>query len=122
MSLFEKCELYLNKNNIELEDNDYTPDGRILVDSNDVIKKWDFPVPKPTKQDLDKIDSADIKKLQKKQEKKDKLKRVKQFKFPVLSNEEMLNVTELDDTLFINEETGQLYLYYKKTLKKVKLE
>lgn len=99
MSLFEKCEVYLQELNVELAEADFTPDGRILVDSNEEIRKWEFPnVPKPTKEDLDKIDSADIKKLQKKKEKKDKLKRIKQFKFPVLSNEEMLNVTELDDT------------------------
>jgi hypothetical protein len=123
MSLFEKYETYLDKYDIELTDDDKFLDNRFGYDEYGEIYRWEFPnVPKPSKQDLDKIELKDIEKLRKKKEKKDKLKKIKQFKFPVLTNEEMLNVTELDDTLFINEETGQLYLYYKKTLKKVKLE
>jgi hypothetical protein len=55
MSLFQKCEVYLNKYNIELDDNDYTPDGRILVDSNDEIRKWDGFLDVPSRRDK-KID------------------------------------------------------------------
>ena len=56
MSLFEKVEAYLNKNNIELTEQDYTPDGRfeLLNDGEKTyIRRWDFTdVKKPTDEDL----------------------------------------------------------------------
>ena len=123
MSLFEKCRAYLLKNNIELKDEDYTIDGRLQVDSNNNIVKWDFPLLKPTLEELDKkVDDKLLERAEKQYKKKEKLKRIKNFQFPSLDSEDLLNIVELNDGLYINEDTGELFLYYKKQLKKVKLE
>ena len=123
MSLFEKCRAYLLKNNIELKDEDYTMDGRLQVDSNNNILKWDFPLLKPTLEELDKkVDDKLLERAEKQYKKKEKLKRIKNFQFPSLDSEDLLNIVELNDGLYINEDTGELFLYYKKQLKKVKLE
>ena len=121
ISLFEKCELYLLKNNIELTDEDRYTDRRLGIEG-DTIYKWDFALLKPSMEELNKLTTNDIDKLRKKKKINEKVKRINSFQFPVLSNEEMLNITQLNDNLFISEETGDLYLYYKKTLKKVRLE
>ena len=123
MSLFEKCRAYLLKNNIELKDEDYTIDGRLQVDSNNNILKWDFPLLQPTLDELDsKVDDKLLERAEKRYKKKDKLNQIKQFNFPSLDSEDLLNITELNDTLFINQDTGELFLYYKKQLKKVQLQ
>ena len=122
MSLFEKCRAYLLKNNIELKDEDYTPDGRLVI-SEETIVKWDFPLLKPTLEELDKkVDDKLLERAEKQYKKKEKLKRIKNFQFPSLDSEDLLNIVELNDGLYINEDTGELFLYYKKQLKKVKLE
>ena len=123
MSLFEKCRAYLLKNNIELKDEDFSIDGRLQVDSNNNILKWDFPLLKPTLEELDKkVDDKLLERAEKQYKKKEKLKRIKNFQFPSLDSEDLLNIVELNDGLYINEDTGELFLYYKKQLKKVKLE
>ena len=124
MSLFEKCEVYLNNYNIELQDSDYTPDGRLQIDNNNEISKWDFPnIPQPTKEDLDKIDNKDIEKLRKKTDKKQKLKTIKKsFQFPILNDEDIINLQPYDGLIYINEKDGSLYYYYKNKLQKVRLE
>ena len=123
MSLFEKCRAYLLKNNIELKDDDYNIDGRLQVDSNNNILKWDFPLLQPTLDELDKkVDDKLLERAEKQYKKKEKLKQIKNFQFPTLDSEDLLNIVELNDGLFLNEDTGELFLYYKKQLKKVKLE
>ena len=123
MSLFDKCRAYLLKNNIELKDDDYSIDGRLQVDSNNNILKWDFPLLKPSLEELDsKVDDKLLERAEKRYRKKDKLKQVKNFQFPTLDSEDLLNITELNDMLFINEDSGELFLYYKKQLRKVRLE
>jgi hypothetical protein len=122
MSFFQKCEVYLNKYNIELDDNDYTPDGRILVDSNDEIRKWDFPnIPKPSADDLNKIDDKDIEKSRKKKQKKQKLKRIKSFEFPILDDEDLLNIVPYDGMIYIHKKDENLYYYLNGKLKKVRV-
>ena len=122
MNLFERCELYLLKNNIELTDDDRIMDNRIGI-SEEKIYKWKFPIPQPTIQELnDQLDSKTIDKLRKKQKQKAKLKNIMNYPLPVLNDEEMLSITELSDCLFIKEETGDLYLYYNKQLRKVHIE
>ena len=123
MSLFEKCRAYLLKNNIELKDEDYSIDGRLQVDSNNNILKWDFPLLKPSLEELNsKVDDKLLERAEKQYKKKEKLKGIKNFQFPTLDSEDLLNIVELNDGLFLNEDTGELFLYYKKQLKKVKLE
>ena len=123
MSLFDKCRAYLLKNNIELKDDDYSIDGRLQVDSNNNILKWDFPLLQPSIEELDsKVDDKLLERTEKRYRKKDKLKQVKNFQFPTLDSEDLLNITELNDMLFINEDSGELFLYYKKQLRKVRLE
>ena len=123
MSLFEKCRAYLLKNNIELKDDDYNIDGRLQVDSNNNILKWDFPLLQPTLDELDKkVDDKLLERAEKQYKKKEKLKQIKNFQFPTLDSEDLLNIVELNDGLFLNEDTGELFLYYKKQLKKVRLE
>ena len=123
MSLFEKCRAYLLKNNIELKDEDYTIDGRLQVDSNNNILKWDFPLLQPTLDELDKkVDDKLLERAEKLYKKKEKLKQVKKFQFPMLDSEDLLNITELNDGVYLNEDTGELFLYHKKQLKKVQLQ
>ena len=123
MTLFDKCRAYLLKNNIELKDEDFSIDGRLQVDSNNNILKWDFPLLQPSIEELNsKVDDKLLEQTEKRYRKKEKLKQVKKFQFPTLDSEDLLNITELNDMLFINEDTGELFLYYKKQLRKVKLE
>ena len=123
MSLFQKCRAYLLKNNIELKDEDYSIDGRLQVDSNNNIVKWDFPLLKPTLDELDKkVDDKLLERAEKQYKKKEKLKQVKKFQFPMLDSEDLLNITELNDGVYLNEDTGELFLYHKKQLKKVQLQ
>ena len=122
MTLFKKCRAYLLKNNIELNEEDYSPDGKLVI-SEDTIIKWDFPLLQPSIEELDsKVDDKLLERAEKQYKKKEKLKQVKKFQFPTLDSEDLLNITELNDMLFINEDTGELFLYYKKQLRKVKLE
>ena len=122
MSLFEKCRAYLLKNNIELKNEDYGPDGKLVISEGTIIK-WDFPLLKPSLEELDsKVDNKLLERAEKRYKKKDKLNQIKQFNFPSLDSEDLLNITELNDTLFINQDTGELFLYYKKQLKKVQLQ
>ena len=122
MSLFQKCRAYLLKNNIELNEEDYSPDGRIVI-SEETIIKWDFPLLQPSIAELDsKVDDKLLERAEKQYKKKEKLKQVKKFQFPSLDSEDLLNITELNDMLFINEDTGELFLYYKKQLRKVQLQ
>ena len=120
MSLFDKCRAYLLKNNIELKDDG--PDGKLVI-SEETILKWEFPLLKPSLEELDsKVDNKLLERAEKRYKKKDKLNQIKQFNFPSLDSEDLLNITELNDMLFINEDTGELFLYYKKQLKKVQLQ
>ena len=121
MSLFEKCEIYLQSLNTELADIDYTPDGRILVSEGDILK-WDFPnIPPPTRDLLDKIEPKDIEKQRKKKERKEKLKQLKKFQFPVLDDEDILNLLPYDGLLYINKKDESLYYYLNGKLKKVRV-
>ena len=120
MSLFEKCEVYLNNYNIELQDSDYTPDGRCLIYSDGDIRRWDFNIPQPSKEDLDKIEPKDIEKVKKRKQKRDKLKRITS-QFPVLSQEELLDLKPFDGLMYINESDGSLYYYYRNRLQKVRV-
>lgn len=123
VSLFERCRAYLFKNNIELKQEDYNPDGRLVIYNDSEIRKWDFPLLQPSIEELEaKIDDKLLERTEKRYRKKEKLKQVKNFQFPTLDSEDLLNITELNDMLFINEDTGELFLYYKKQLKKVRLE
>ena len=61
MSLFERIELYLKNNGIELNEKDYTPDGRLQIDGNtNEIIKFDFDIKQPTKKELDELKDGDI--------------------------------------------------------------
>ena len=111
------------KNGVELKDEDYNIDGRLQVDSNNNILKWDFPLLKPTLDELDKkVDDKLLERAEKQYKKKNKLNQIKQFNFPSLDSEDLLNITELNDGVYLNEDTGELFLYHKKQLKKVQLQ
>ena len=122
MSLFQKCRAYLLKNNIELNEEDYSPDGKLVI-SEETIIKWDFPLLQPSIEEINsKVDDKLLEQTEKRYRKKEKLKQVKKFQFPSLDSEDLLNIVELNDGLYLNEDTGELFLYYKKQLRKVKLE
>ena len=121
MSLFQKCRAYLLKNNIELKDEDYSPDGRLVI-SEETIIKWDFPLLKPSLEELNsKVDDKLLKQTEKQYKKKEKLKQVKSFQFPILDDDDLLNVIPYDGMIYINEKDGSLYYYYKGKLQKVRV-
>ena len=121
MSLFEKSRAYLLKNNIELNEEDYSPDGKLVI-SEETIIKWDFPLLKPSLEELNsKVDDKLLKQTEKKYKKKEKLKQVKSFQFPILDDDDLLNVIPYDGMIYINEKDGSLYYYYKGKLQKVRV-
>ena len=127
---FEQVETYLFKKGIELNDEDYSYDGgRIQLVDNLIpnepmelrLKKWNFNVPKPTLEDLNKIDTKDIEKMRKRKEKKEKLKQAKSFQFPILDDDDLLNLTPYDGMIYISQKDGSLYYYYNGKLQKVRV-
>ena len=121
MSLFQKCRAYLLKNNIELNEEDYSPDGKLVI-SEETIIKWDFPLLKPSLEELNsKVDDKLLKQTEKQYKKKEKLKQVKSFQFPILDDDDLLNVIPYDGMIYINEKDGSLYYYYKGKLQKVRV-
>lgn len=119
ISLYDRCELYLLKNNIELEDERYT-DRRLGIEG-DIIYKWEFPLMKPTLEELNKLTTKDIEQLQKRKEKKMKLKKYQKFDFPILNDEDLITLSPYDGLIYINEKDGSLYYYYKNKLQKVRV-
>ena len=121
MSLFDRCRAYLLKNNIELKNEDYSPDGRLVI-SEETIIKWDFPLLKPSLEELEsKVDDKLLERAEKQYKKKEKLKQVKSFQFPILDDDDLLNVIPYDGMIYINEKDGSLYYYYKGKLQKVRV-
>lgn len=127
---FELVETYLFLKGIELNEKDYSFDGgRIQLVDNLIpnepmelrLQKWDFNIPKPTLDDLNKIDTKDIEKMRKRKEKKQKLKQAKSFQFPILDDDDLLNLTPYDGMIYISQKDGSLYYYYNGKLQKVRV-
>ena len=127
---FELVETYLFLKGIELNEKDYSFDGgRIQLVDNLIpnepmelrLQKWDFNIPKPTLDDLNKIDTKDIEKMRKRKEKKQKLKQAKSFQFPILDDDDLLNLTLYDGMIYISQKDGSLYYYYNGKLQKVRV-
>jgi len=121
MSLFEKCETYLDQFEIELTDEDKYLDNRFGYDEFGQIYRWNFDVPKPSADDLDKIQPKDIEKVKKKKDKKQKLKRFKSFEFQILDDEDLLNIVPYDGMIYINKKDENLYYYLNGKLKRVRV-
>jgi hypothetical protein len=105
--LFDKVDAYLEKFNIELTDKDKYLDFRLGIDEFNEIYKWDFPVPKPTDEDLKDITNDEEQKDKKNLKKIIKDLRANQI--TILKKKEFEKMKEKN--LF---ETGDMFIYNAK--------
>ena len=135
---FEQVETYLFIKGIELNDEDYHYDGgRLLLVDNLIpnepmetrLIKWEFDIPKPTLDDLNKIDINDIEKMKNRKKKKEKLKRIRKSfnntnvfcNIPVIDDSELLELEPYDGLLYINKTDERMYYYYNGKFNKVEI-
>jgi hypothetical protein len=116
MSFFDKVETYLNKNGIELTEQDYTPSGRFeLLDDGEktYIRRWDFiDVKQPTNEELEQLqEDEDEKEKTKQRKQQQKLQRkLKTLKIPAINSNDLKikDLNDFDECLFFNISTKKL--------------
>jgi hypothetical protein len=114
MSFFEKVEAYLNKNNVELTDEDYTPSGRfeLLNDGEKTfIRRWDFTdIKQPTNEELESLYESERDQIKDKKNQKQLQEKLRSLKIPSINSNllKIKDINEFNECLFFNTSSKKL--------------